>query len=96
MTRTLATISTEKGIAAIQHDDETSELTAVFADGTTETPGDYYPTKSWRNARKQIIAWYGCSMGETRSYHDTWVLCLRPLRSLEIVRSEENQGVLVA
>ena len=84
MIRTLATISTEKGIAAIRHDDESAQLAAYYADGSTEELADYYPTKSWRKARKQVIAWYSNTIG----YHDSWVLCLRPLRALQISKSE--------
>jgi hypothetical protein len=43
-------------------------------------------------ARKQAIAWYG-NAGECRAYHDSWVLCLRPIGALEIMKSEERHGV---
>lgn len=86
MTRTLATISTEKGIAAIIHDDQSMELTGHYSDGSVEQLGDYTPTASWSKARKQIIAWYG----NTAAYHDSWVLCLRPIAALKVMHSEER------
>lgn len=86
MLRTLATISTESGLAAICHDDSTGTLTARYSDGTTESLSDYTATKSWAKARRQVIAWYGNS----RAKHDTWVLCLRPVESLRNMRSEET------
>ena len=86
MTRTLGTINTNKGIAALIHDDQSAEFTANYPDGTSEHLGDYYPTKSWRAARKQAIAWYA----NTVAYHDSWVLCLRPIRTLQLMKSEEQ------
>ena len=84
MKRTLATISTPRGIARIVHDSETMDLTAILPDGIVESLSDYTPTASYMTARKQIVAWYSCR----RAYHDTWVLCLRPLATLRIARTE--------
>ncbi len=92
MKRTLATISTEEGIARIEHNSENSELLAIYQDGVVEHISDYYPTKSWMAARKQVIALYA----NTVAYHDSWVLCLRPTKSLRVSRSEEHSAAVSA
>lgn len=93
MKRTLGTINTERGIARIEHDSEAGTLIAVFADrdgrdASTEPITDYRATKSWANAREQVIALYGGAMRGAK--HDIWVLCLRPIAALRNATSEEH------
>lgn len=85
MKRTIGTIVSDgAGVASLIHDSEAQTLVARYGDGREELVGDWYPTSNWREARKQVIAMYGNQV----AYHDTWVLCLRPVGALRVSRSE--------
>jgi len=83
--RTIATIVTDSGIARLIHDDIEHTLMVKMPDEAAEYVSDYYPTASWRNARKQVIAMYGAG----NAYHDSWVLCVRPTAALKHCTSED-------
>lgn len=91
MTRTLGTIETELGIAAIKHNDETGDLTCSVHDGPAEHI-EWTTSKSWRKAYSYVRASY---LNE-RAYHDSWVLCLRPVAVLKNMRSEASLAASAA
>ena len=89
MKRTLGTIQTDgKGIGIIIHNSDDKTLSLEYVEGGEKTTceiSDYYPTSSWMQARKQIIAMYA----NKGAYHDSWVLCLRPVDALRRCTSQE-------
>jgi hypothetical protein len=89
MKRTLGTIHTDgKGIGSIIHDSDEKTLILEYVDGGEKTSceiSDYRETSSWMQARKQIIAMYA----NKGAFHDSWVLCLRPIDALRRCHSEE-------
>lgn len=87
MVRTIGTIETEKGIASIRHCDQTGDLTCMIHNNREWSDSiDWEHSKSWRKAR----AYVRDSYSNTRAYHDSWVLCLRPVTALKLCKSEES------
>ena len=84
MTRTIGTIMTDLGTSALIHDDETGAYNLRMPNGVAVPVADWTSSTSWRIARRAAQSWYGV----LHAYHDTWVLCLRPIRSLETCTSE--------
>lgn len=83
MQRTIGTIVTSRhGIGQLIHDDITGEL--ICRTITSDLTVDFPTNKSWRQARKFAER----SWGNRLAYHDSWVLCLRPIQALRVMRTE--------
>jgi len=83
MKRTVGTISTDRGLARIVHDDSDGELRIYYSDGGWDAEPGVFP--AWKFAREFAErAW-----GHGEAYRDSWCLCLRPIEALRVCTSED-------
>ena len=86
MKRTIGTIALDiedSPMGRLIHDDQTGRFICRIS-GKDERL-EWRESRSWRAARRDAIAWYGCPYGG----RDFWVLCLRPVAALVRATSEE-------
>ncbi len=83
MLRTIGTISTDRGLARIVHDDEERDLRVNYSFGGRDVMDGEFPT--WEGAREYTQEMWGCFNAK----HDNWCLCLRPVEALVHCVSED-------
>ena len=85
MMRTIGTIQGTTGeTLSLRHNDQTGELRA-YNDAHNSWPiPDWTDNQNWRKARRAAQSLYHTKT----ALHDSWVLCLRPVKALETCTSE--------